>query len=60
MNIRQILSKSISIRLTDDGDGFVSTARYGPLFGRSETWITPPSDETFRWLVADEASASEE
>lgn len=41
MKIQKLFAKEVLIRLTDEG--FVSTIRYGGMFAKSASWITPCS-----------------
>lgn len=48
MDARKLFEKTILIRITDEGDGFVSTVRYGAIGSRSDTWKTGAADEEVR------------
>jgi hypothetical protein len=60
MDMGEILSKKILIRLSDSGDGFVSTIRYGPLFRRSKTWSMASQEEAVSGARLDDSSGPED
>jgi hypothetical protein len=43
---RHLFRRTILIRLTANGDGFISTVRYGALYRRSKAWIPESRAET--------------
>lgn len=50
MDLEALFGKTIFIRLSEDGDGFVSTVRYGPLYRRSDNWIVEvPHEAAQQW-----------
>lgn len=54
MDLQELFSKTIVIRLTEDREGFVSTVRYGSLYRRSEKWaVTSPEEAEWGALVDD-------
>ncbi len=60
MDLQQFFGKTVLIRLTEDGEGFVSTVRYGPLYGNSTTWMMGPAGEANREPVPDDSFYSDE
>lgn len=62
MDLHQFFGRNVLIRLTDDGEGFVCTNRYGPLYGQSTKWTVNFPEELAREPVVDDSlySADEE
>lgn len=59
MDLRKILGKKILIRLTDDGDGFVSTTRIGVLYRTAENWSVETAEHTSAELPIEDRRKSE-
>ncbi len=53
MDFQEILGKNIFIRLTDDGDGFVSTVRFA-LYRKTEHWSVETAEHTSVELPIDD------
>ncbi len=60
MDMQRLFEKTILIRLTDEGDGFVSTIRYGAFYSRSDTWMAGSSDEVIEESFVDDPFNADE
>jgi hypothetical protein len=60
MDLQQLLGRNILIRLTEDGGGFVSTLRYGPLYRHSTTWTLEFLLQTEQEPVIDDSLYADE